>query len=583
MTGNPRWNVSLGAAVASSPTVTDGLIIVGAEDGVHARSTRDGEPTWFTSTPDPVLGSVAASGDVAFAATAAGSVMALDTRTGATRWTREVGGLVDTSVAAGSGSVVVGTTTGVVVALDPGTGAEQWRLETGDLARVGTPAIADGRVYIATLDGDPAGAHHLFALDLSTGAVIWRMPSPGGEAAYTPVVMDGHVITEGEDGHVTALDPASGLPLWQVEAPGPIEIVPAMVDGTVYGASNGGFAFALDAETATELWRVPIKGTPYGTGVVAGFVLVGTDIGDLYAIGGTNPDFRANLRRRRHISIPTPSQADQVEERPDAYHDAGHRHGHRRPGGRVREQFLGHRADGRTFGRRTYQPDGRGRRLADASGLEACRNVATQRGTGLGADRRPTRPRLDGQWSDRGHHQHGRVSRGSDDRQPLGRGALREPLLDLLAEGKYLESWGKGGSARGELDLSDHRPNPDGWGGIAFAPDGSFFIADTGNHRVQHFDKKRVAVNEWGTFGTDDGQFAQIISIATDGKTVYVGDGSRTNIQAFTADGDFIREFDAEGGFYRVALGSDGRLRATNGERETGAPLTFAIFQPDGT
>ena len=150
-------------------------------------------------------------------------------------------------------------------------------------------------------------------------------------------------------------------------------------------------------------------------------------------------------------------------------------------------------------------------------------------------------------------------------------------------KGKYLESWGKGGSARGELDLSDHRPNPDGWGGIAFAPDGSFFIADTGNHRVQHFDKKRVAKNGWGSFGTDDGQFTQLISIATDGMTVYAGDGSQTNIQAFTADGDFIREFDAEGGFYRVALGSDGRLRATNGERETGAPLTFAIFQPDGT
>ena len=289
MTGNPRWNVSLGAAVASSPTVTDGMIIVGAEDGVHARSMTDGEPTWFTATPDPVLGSIAASGDVAFAATAAGSVMAIDARTGAARWTREVGGLVDTSVAVGARSVVVGTTTGVVVALDPATGAELWRLETGDLARVGTPAIADGRVYIATLDGDPGGAHHLFALDLSTGAVIWRMASPGGEAAYTPVVMDGHVITQGEDGHVTALDPSTGLPLWQVEAPGPVEIVPAMVDGTVYGASNGGFAFAVDAETATERWRVPIKGIPYGTGVVAGFVLVGTDIGDLYAIGGADP------------------------------------------------------------------------------------------------------------------------------------------------------------------------------------------------------------------------------------------------------------------------------------------------------
>ena len=48
-------------------------------------------------------------------------------------------------------------------------------------------------------------------------------------------------------------------------------------------------------------------------------------------------------------------------------------------------------------------------------------------------------------------------------------------------------------------------------------------------------------MREWGGFGTDDGQFARAWSIATDGTTVYVGDDSRYDIQAFDMDGNYLR------------------------------------------
>jgi hypothetical protein len=110
-------------------------------------------------------------------------------------------------------------------------------------------------------------------------------------------------------------------------------------------------------------------------------------------------------------------------------------------------------------------------------------------------------------------------------------------------DGTFIESWGIGGKGDGQLDLTTHDVNPDGAGAIAFAPDGSFYVADVGNYRVEKFDNNRKFVRAWGSFGTDNGQFANPKGIATDGKTVYVSDDGN-GMQVFDADGGFLRRFD---------------------------------------
>ena len=109
--------------------------------------------------------------------------------------------------------------------------------------------------------------------------------------------------------------------------------------------------------------------------------------------------------------------------------------------------------------------------------------------------------------------------------------------------GTFVESWGAGGKGDGQLDLTTRDMNPDGAGAIAFAPDGSFYVADVGNYRVEKFAKNRMFVRAWGTFGTDHGQFTNPKGIATDGTTVYVADDGN-GMQAFDADGRFLRAFD---------------------------------------
>jgi hypothetical protein len=111
------------------------------------------------------------------------------------------------------------------------------------------------------------------------------------------------------------------------------------------------------------------------------------------------------------------------------------------------------------------------------------------------------------------------------------------------ANGKFLEAWGTPGKGPGQFKLTTNDPKPDAVGAIAFAPDGSFYVVDNGNYRVEKFDKNRHFVTLWGSFGTGDGQFANPKGVATDGTTVYVADDPRFDVQAFDSNGGFLRSF----------------------------------------
>jgi sugar lactone lactonase YvrE len=139
--------------------------------------------------------------------------------------------------------------------------------------------------------------------------------------------------------------------------------------------------------------------------------------------------------------------------------------------------------------------------------------------------------------------------------------------------GTYLESWGKPGTGDGQFNFVG---TGGGYGAIAFDPDGTFYVADTGNHRIQKFDKDRHFVKAWGTFGTGDGQFANAADVVTDGQGhVFVADTDRLDVQEFTSDGAFVRTVVSEAAVYLMATDSNGRLYVDAGHR-------ILIYDADG-
>ena len=108
-------------------------------------------------------------------------------------------------------------------------------------------------------------------------------------------------------------------------------------------------------------------------------------------------------------------------------------------------------------------------------------------------------------------------------------------MLQRLGRYEVLETLAGGGQGTGDGEL-------DSAGGVAAASDGSVYVSDWFNHRIQKFTSEGVFVSEWGTFvGSGDGEFyyPQSVAVASDG-SVYVADAYNHRIQKFTSEGVFV-------------------------------------------
>ena len=179
----------------------------------------------------------------------------------------------------------------VVRALDLASGRELWRqaypvayqmnpAATGHgKGPKSTPALADGRLFTFGITGI------LSAWDAQGGRLLWResfetgrrASSPLYGAAMSPVVAGRYVIAHvgGHDaGALTALDAATGTPVWSWKGDGPGYASPvlATLDGVsqvVTQSQNALLAVAL--ETGALLWKVPLR-TPYDQNAVTPIV-----------------------------------------------------------------------------------------------------------------------------------------------------------------------------------------------------------------------------------------------------------------------------------------------------------------------
>jgi hypothetical protein len=124
----------------------------------------------------------------------------------------------------------------------------------------------------------------------------------------------------------------------------------------------------------------------------------------------------------------------------------------------------------------------------------------------------------------------------------------------LAPDGTLSQTWGSPGSGDGQFNFSVNGENA---GAITFAPDGGFWVVDTGNFRVQRFDKDRKFLAAWGRFGSADGEFSfpSDISVDTVG-SVFVADDKRHVIQVFSSDGAYLRSVAAgHAGSFLTAIG----------------------------
>ncbi len=120
-------------------------------------------------------------------------------------------------------------------------------------------------------------------------------------------------------------------------------------------------------------------------------------------------------------------------------------------------------------------------------------------------------------------------------------------VLHIDTQGNVLHEWGAYADGVGTPIGEGTFNEP--WG-IAIGPDGSVYVTDTWNHRIEKFTAEGQFVTVWGTFGQGEtpASFYGPRGLAVDSMgRVYVTDTGNKRIAVFDADGNFITDFGSAG------------------------------------
>jgi outer membrane protein assembly factor BamB len=524
--GNPvtQWTFSASGAVSANVSVAGDLALFSSDDGVlHAVALANGIERWTFRGPAPMHGPLVIGGRV-YAIDGQGFLHGFDLGDGRLLWTSDASVRGPSDLAILDGRLYVGTEDGSLASFDAANGHERWRVAVSPAGvSVKAPAAVDGVLMAASDD------LQLTALDPDDGDVRWSS-SVGNDMVGTPIVHNGVAYLgaspDAGNGMLVALDVATGTERWRLDEN---LLAPSISNGIGYTAGSAGAVVAIDLSSGRELWRTQFEGLVRAPAVA----------GDIVYITADNARQLAALDRHTGGVLWTYDV--------DGSNDCCIA---------VARGLVLAGTDRGTV----YAIGGDGATLVPrvASGA----SVAPKPSTAV-ATLAPI-PLLDTTVAWVTTPPDGAIAWGLT-RAPDGRFWAAESLDDRFAiyttDGAFVERWGVSGSDPGQFELQ--RTNGDPYGMVEFAPDGSFYVLDPGNRRVQHFDADRQFIEMWGEFGSDPGDFNDPISLAVDDEgVVYVLDDVRGVIEWYDPHGAvlgsvpaFPAEVQPNDGANQLALG----------------------------
>jgi outer membrane protein assembly factor BamB len=254
-----KWRTNIGGGCFASASVVNGKLYTAdtgsARGQLHALDSATGQVLW-NFPPDAITSDhswttpAAKNGIVYFGVNRPIPVVyAVNAATGQEIW-EHVGTVsnIVSSPALIDGRLYVAFTDGTIRALDATTGQVVWSVVQPSGA-YSSPAIAGGRLYIAIHN------RGLLALNASTGATLWLAPMPGPQWS-SPAVENGRVFVGSRDDHkLYAFDAMTGQTLWTATTSDWVQTSPAVANGVVYIANNAGTLYAFNAATGGLVWQ----------------------------------------------------------------------------------------------------------------------------------------------------------------------------------------------------------------------------------------------------------------------------------------------------------------------------------------
>ena len=194
------------------------------------------------------------------------------TKLNGVKWAFKTSGPIVASPAIADGVVYISSMDTYLYAIDQETGKEKWKYKSR-MPIASSPAVASGTLYFVSSAGS------LGAIDVATGKIKWVLPTEYERkfearnlhgypsAAQTiadawdiftssPAVANGKVFFGSGDGNVYAADAQTGVLQWKFATKDVVHASPAVVNGTVYIGSWDSYLYAIDAETGQEKWAL---------------------------------------------------------------------------------------------------------------------------------------------------------------------------------------------------------------------------------------------------------------------------------------------------------------------------------------
>ena len=240
---------------SSTPTAAAGTIYW-TNDGsgkMLASNASTGAELWTYQLPDVAYQGPAYSAGMVFSGDGSGDLVGLDAFSGTVIWQARLNGAIVMAPTVSNGILYVGDTSGLMYAFDALSGATRWTsTQLGVLFDSSTPAIAEGKIFVATFD---IFTGTMYALDEATGSVVWAYPLPA-PVGSSPAYNNGTVFLSSWDGNLYAWDAGTGglINTWLLAPVGSTSSV-ALADGyLVVGDESGkitGFSFVGAGEVSS--------------------------------------------------------------------------------------------------------------------------------------------------------------------------------------------------------------------------------------------------------------------------------------------------------------------------------------------
>jgi outer membrane protein assembly factor BamB len=221
------------------------------------------EKLWEFPISSPIYSTPLVTGDLIVFGSESGTLHAVG-QNGQARWRYQVSSSQIFSRPATDGKLIFfGATNQTFYAVDM-KGQLKWKFVTGERVKA-DPVLLDGVVYTSSYDG------HVYALQAATGKKIWQFP-----AVAKPKVEEGEEENKNEAAAGPPLDPKPGAFSYSA---------PAIKDGVLYVGNLDGYLYALRTADGKMKWRFKTGGgITSSPAVEGGAVFFGSKDDHVYAV-----------------------------------------------------------------------------------------------------------------------------------------------------------------------------------------------------------------------------------------------------------------------------------------------------------